>query len=289
MNLFVKFTDDYYLRGLPNLLFRFRKLFKSNDGFYFDPNGIKVKLDLDNYFQNNIRFGYYEYSVRALIKLYTKESDLVLDIGGNIGYMSLLFANIVGKKGKVFCFEPNPELIPVLHENVLINDFKNIEVINAAVGNIEGEANFYCGFEHSLSTMITGSEVLQIKKTFKVPVVTIDHYLKKNNIDLSKVKFVKIDVEGFEYNVLKGMMELIQLRKSMFIIESNPPAQKPLGIDLEIILKEFFFLNGYKIFWIESKSNKSFFYKKKLIKIEIDINNVKDFINRSGDFFAQPN
>jgi FkbM family methyltransferase len=289
MNLFIKFTDNYYLRGLPNLLFRSRHFFNSNDGFYSDPNGIRIKLDLDNYFQNNIRFGYYEYSVRTLIKLFIKESDYVLDIGGNIGYMSLLFANIVGENGKVFCFEPNPELIPVINANILINDFKNIEVINSAVGNVEGLADFYCGIEHSLSTLITGSEVLQIKKTFKVPVVTIDAYLKKNNIDFNKVKFVKIDVEGFEYNVLKGMTELIQSRKAMFVIESNPPAQKPLGINLIIILKEFFFENGYKIYWIESKSNKSFFYKKKLIKIEIDFNNVKDFINRSGDFFAQPN
>lgn len=108
---------------------------------------------MDNYFQNNIRYGYYEYEVRTLVENSLKAGDIFLDIGANIGYMTLLAANKVGDKGRVFSFEPNPDVLPYLQENVRFNKLGNTTIENSAVSKSNGEATLYCGVEHALSTM----------------------------------------------------------------------------------------------------------------------------------------
>ena len=255
---------------------------------YKDPDGIKVQLDLDNYFQNNILYGYYEYAVRTLIKSKLKQGDYMLDIGGNIGYMAIVGGISVGKNGKVLCFEPNPDVLPQLLDNLKINGLENVELIKAAASDFEGTADFYCGVEHALSTLVEGTGVLEIKKTIKIPVTTVDKVLIEKGLSPELFNLIKIDVEGYEFHALQGMSSILKAGKASFIVENNPPAQKQIGVDLSTILETFFFPNRYKVFWIESKTNQALFYKKKVIMEHITPDNVHEYVEKSGDFFAEP-
>jgi FkbM family methyltransferase len=286
--LLQKFTDKYYLRGVPNLLYKTRNLGRKHNNLYKDPDGINIELDIDNYFQNNIRYGYYEYAVRSLIKGLVNPGDVVLDIGGNIGYLACIAAQKTQSKGQVIVFEPNPEMIALINRNVSLNKYTNVSSVCAAVGEKEDTAEFFVGTEPALSTLIKGTDLLQVKRTIQVPIVSIDQYMQDKLIDLKRISFVKIDVEGYEYLALKGMKKVLDAKNATFIIENNPPAQKHIGSSLQQIAEEFFFPNHYNMYWLFSKTNNSIFYKKSVIREQITKYNIKIFNDLSGDFLAQP-
>ena len=73
-----------------------------------------------------------------------------------------------------------------------------------------------------------------------------------------------------------------------FIVENNPPAQRQLGIDLSTILETFFFPNGYKVYWIDSKSNRAIFFRKDVSMTRITPANINCYADKAGDFFAEP-
>ena len=77
----------------------------------------------------------YEKDEFDLVKRTIKKGDVVLDIGANIGVYTVLFAEIVGDKGRVYAFEPDPKNFALLKKNIEINKYKNVVLINKAVLN----------------------------------------------------------------------------------------------------------------------------------------------------------
>lgn len=130
--------------------------------------------------------------------------------------------------------------------------------------------------------------MLQIKNTVTTKTISIDDYLEKNNVPVDKISLVKIDTEGHEYSVLDGMRGLIKNGKSSFIIENNYLALKSAGVNLEIILNEFFFNKKYLVYWLESKNNNYVFSPEKVRKTIIDSSSVSDYNFRNGDFYVVP-
>lgn len=86
--------------------------------------------------------GVHEEFETELVKRMIKRGDVVLDIGANIGYYTLIFAKIVGEDGKVFAFEPDPTNFALLKRNVEINGYKNILLVQKAVSNKSGKLNY---------------------------------------------------------------------------------------------------------------------------------------------------
>ena len=135
-----------------------------------------------------------------------KEGDIVVDVGASIGYYTLIAARIVGNKGKVFAFEPDPKNFEILKKNVEINKYHNVVLEQKAVSSITGKINLYSsegiGF-HSTNNPNSTSPA------FPVESVSLDDYFGKRNL-LDKIDFVKIDVEGAEFQVLKGMTTILK-------------------------------------------------------------------------------
>lgn len=142
-----------------------------------------------------------------------KKGDVFIDVGSNIGLFSLIASKIVGDKGKVICFEPSPLTYTRLKENVTINNFNNLDVRNLGLSDSIGELTFYVsnnGYDAWNSFSPSADNKLEL--SIKVPVSTLDFEL--NEIDKSKIKLVKIDVEGWEKFVLQGAKD--------FLINFNP-------------------------------------------------------------------
>ena len=286
-NFIQKITDRYYIKGLPRLLYITRNLCRRKDSIYTDPDKLKLKLNIDNYFQNNIRFGYYEPTVRMLLKQILRPGDTMLDIGGNIGYLTCVAASLIGEKGKVFTFEPNPEAVSLMNQNILLNNLHNVKIMAAAVGEKKEEADLFVCDESAFSTMIKDETIMRQRRTIKVPVMSIDQFLKEEGISSFSIKLVKIDIEGFEYFALKGMSHLLQTGTASFIIENNAPLQLKLGVNFERIANEFFFPFGYSMSWFDSKDHTSFFYRKNLTSIPITNENIHLFNDLLGDILVQ--
>jgi FkbM family methyltransferase len=151
--------------------------------------------------------------------------NIVLEIGGHIGYLTTFFASCVGHKGEVFVFEPGINNYPYLEKNV--SNFKNINLYQKAVSDIDGELSFYLedfsGQNNSILPDYKGIKMNQknanvsvVQKEVKVQSVTVDSFL--DTID-KKPNFIKIDVEGAEKMVLIGMKNTLSYMKPLLMVE----------------------------------------------------------------------
>jgi len=135
----------------------------------------------------------------ALIAPHLRPGMVAFDVGANIGYLAMYLRQRIGPSGELFCFEPEPENYAELESNLLRNRLDNCHAISAAVGAQEGTVTFARGLNGHVAP--DGTEGIS------VPVLTLDGFVGQRG--LARVDFVKIDVEGFEVDVLNGMKGLL--------------------------------------------------------------------------------
>lgn len=131
-------------------------------------------------------------------KLDIKPGDVVLDIGGHVGIFTL-FALYQGA-GKVYTFEPTPQNIKIIKENMKVNSYKNIEVINKAVAGKSGEVKLYINTEDSGNTLSEVGYNGQFENYINVSSTTLEKIFKRYS--LGQVDFMKLDCEGSEGHII---------------------------------------------------------------------------------------
>ena len=176
-----------------------------NDGKFFEYNLLgKLKMNLykDSVLSKPIYEGF-EVDEMSFLQSTLKEGDTFLDIGSNIGLFSLLASKKVGSTGKVIAFEPTPLTYSRFQENIILNNFSNIDARQIALSNTKGEMKFYIsnnGYDAWNSLAPSHDDKLQ--ESIIVPVSTLDSELQDE--DKTKISLVKIDVEGWEKFTLLG-------------------------------------------------------------------------------------
>jgi len=151
--------------------------------------------------------------------------DVVLDVGGHIGYMSLLFAKLATSSGKVIVFEPGTNNLPYIRKNIA--EHQNIELQELAVSNERGTASFYVeDLTGQNNSLVKDYEIFQenVKSASVsgrvdedvVETTTIDHFVDERNLAPS---FVKIDIEGAEAMAIRGAINTIQKRRPILMVE----------------------------------------------------------------------
>ncbi len=193
------------------------KQFAGLKQYVFNYDSIKILFDTtDEYshswFYPRCRNGkIHEPAATSIFVNNINENDCVLDIGAHIGYFSCI-SSYLAAKGSVHAFEVDPKCIPLINKSISLNDFKNVTINNKAVSNNIGT--------EKIPVYETPSPALRIsnnKKVFiEVPSITIDSYIASKNITPN---FIKIDVEGAEWKVLKGMTETLKLEHLKLLIE----------------------------------------------------------------------
>ena len=157
--------------------------------------------------------GAFEKKEMALCKEYISETSIVLDIGANIGLHSIYFS-ILAKDGCILSFEPSLATFSILVGNVA--NITNIVPINLAI-NAEGKiANFYHTSDNAYSSLMD-TKRKEVISVIKVPCMRVDDVV--SGLHLDRVDFVKIDVEGLEFEVLKGMVEVISKYQPVIFCE----------------------------------------------------------------------
>ncbi len=172
-------------------------------------DGIKIRLDLYDWLpQLMFVWGDIERSATGRFRELLKPGMVFVDIGTNIGYYSLMASKLVGSSGRVFSFEPWSRNRGILEENIRLNDLKNITVIPKAVSNEDGEnIKIYlpkddnCGMP-SLKKVNEENYSDDFELTGTITFRTFMETYKPGKVDV-----IKIDAEGSELNVLKGMSD----------------------------------------------------------------------------------
>ena len=126
-----------------------------------------------------------------------KSGQVVIDAGAYIGGFTFYVAKKVGKAGRVIAFEPDPKNYQILKRNIENSNFKNIILINKALGNSVKEVELESA-NHFSSVVIKTSK----KPTYKVQQTTIDQEISR--LGIQKVDFIKMNIEGAETNAIKG-------------------------------------------------------------------------------------
>jgi FkbM family methyltransferase len=182
------------------------------------------------------------------------EGDTVFELGAHIGYISVYFSQLAGTSGKVFVFEPGVNNLPYVRENIANSKIKNVQLVEKAVSDNNGTATFYLenitGQSNSLvkdyrvTKKIHSKTFVEMKKNeVQVETIRIDDFVQMNNI--SRIDFIKIDIEGAEYLAIKGMPNVLATLKPTMMIEVTENHEALFNL-----LKD----NGY--FFIDEFSNK---------------------------------
>ncbi|MCK5259532.1 MAG: FkbM family methyltransferase [Candidatus Omnitrophica bacterium] len=180
-------------------------------------HGHKMFLDSKDSLGLSI-YGVYEENETEFINKEVKVGDIVLDIGANIGYHTLIFAKLVGENGKVFAFEPDPTSFDLLERNVRNNGYKNVVLINKAVAEKSGRLKLFLSEDNLADHRIYDSQ--DGRNFIEIESVRLDDYFK----DFSgKINFIKMDIEGSEYGAVKGMFDLLKKTENVKIISEFWP------------------------------------------------------------------
>ena len=158
-----------------------------------------------------------EGNVSKFFKRYIPECNIFIDIGASVGYYTLLATKYIKSGGKIHSFEPDDVLYTHLKKQV--ENRHNVFIHPYPVSNKEGEVSFYISSIASSGSLVHNRFNNEIDDTFeeiRVKGITIDSFFKSE--DLSK-SLIKIDVEGGELQVIKGMLQKLKTDRPLVIIE----------------------------------------------------------------------
>jgi len=192
------------------------------------------------------KHGTYEEGTLDVLKQFLHEGDVFIDAGANIGVMSLTASLLVGSKGSVFAFEPAKETFEILKKNIGLNARMNIRAFRVALGANIGEAMMYKP-NRSQASMIKQSP--EYKEDHVATVQTLDQCIAKEG--LSKVRMVKIDVEGWELEVMQGAKKLLSAEDlPILIVEFVRHRSRQSGNTFDIYT-HLLSLGSYRIFLLK--------------------------------------
>lgn len=188
---------------LARILGRHKIFLKSSD------RGFACHLMLD---------GFWEVWLTQFLARHVKPGMNVIDVGANFGYYTLLLGDVVGAAGKVVAVEPNPETASLLRETVLLNGHAGrTQIVDRALSDAKGIALLYSPDSEPKNARLVGQQDLEGGRTFEVRTEALDDIVLTG----PRVNLVKIDAEGAEVAIIRGMQRLIERDKPVIVLEFN--------------------------------------------------------------------
>jgi len=217
---------------------------------------LRLPVRYARYFPEN-----YERDNFEFLKTSCKQGDTIIDVGAHIGLFAVRAAQLTGSKGKVYAFEPAPKTNALLRKTIHINGMeKIIEPRNEAVAEKDGITYFNVSDTEgdNSNSLIEYRKDKHLNKV-EVEIVSLDKFVFLR--DLSKIDFIKIDAEGYEYNVLLGAKEVFQRLRPVGILALHPLGIQSNGNSLEEIY-DFLDIVNYRVLYEKRWISKEEFCKK---------------------------
>ena len=187
-------------------------------------DGVMLRLDFTDYVQRGLFYGAYEAPELNFTRRVLRPGDVMLDVGAHIGIFSLVAARAVGPTGEIHAFEPIAFNHVRLVENVERNHLTNVRTTQAAVGAEMGETSL--GLDPQVpvnqsSAWQAGYAVGQASQAVTTPLLSLDEYVPRH-LASRAIRFIKIDVEGYEPQVLAGLRQTLATRGvDVLLVEVN--------------------------------------------------------------------
>ncbi|MGH0029495.1 MAG: FkbM family methyltransferase [Myxococcota bacterium] len=162
-----------------------------------------------------------------------RPGDVVVDVGANVGYYTLIASRLVGETGRVYAFEPDPESFALLTRNVRESGLDNVVLEQKGVSDRAGTLELYLSESNRGDHRIFQPEG-ESRRTIEVESVALDDYFAGRH---AEVDFVKIDTQGAELLILRGMREILAGNDRLVLaVEYAPKLLREFGFDaLELL------------------------------------------------------
>jgi FkbM family methyltransferase len=211
MNNIIQKLSQLHRNGqLARTLF-YKLLSKSGIGrlFSFTTQDIRLRLvSSDMTFEAFKTPRNYRTGDKRFLEQVLKPGGLVVDVGANIGMISIRSAKLVGPTGRVIAIEPNPNIAPFCKENIRLNGLENVTVFQTALGAKEGVTSFNCDKSDDCSRVTD-------KGGIEVPITLLDKVMEIE--PTREIDLLKVDVEGYEFVVLEGAVKSLARTRLIYI------------------------------------------------------------------------
>lgn len=183
-------------------------------------------------------FGSYAPLVTHTMRRFLKPGDVFFDVGANIGYLSAIATGLVGTRGQVHAFEPAPQHFARLRRLAELNPDRTIIANACAAGDADATRTIYIARAAGQSTLVSSyKNPAEVVGSEEIRVVRLDSYIEQARID--RIALIKIDVEGYELPVLKGLEKYFRRtgQRPPIICEIAPRAYSLLGGTLSELVR----------------------------------------------------
>ncbi len=244
LTMIKRFFREYIPLKFLYLFFKDGKIMKKIQGsrMILDLNDLGISRELTLY-------GVHEKNSTAEVKEIIKPGMKILEVGANIGYYALLETRLAGPTGHLYAIEPSPYNFDCLKKNLELNNIRNADLHQAAFGEQRTKAKFYVYDRSNLSSFIKREDMGMKCTEVEVEIITLDDFLRGKEVD-----FVRMDVEGYELEILKGASKFLATEdhkpKAFFIEVHSELLHKKNSSAKEIV--EFLGNYGYEVrksFW----------------------------------------
>lgn len=213
---FPYFKRHYF--GFYKHFFSKYHLFKNETKEITYDSNLKMRLYLEDFIQQQIYFlDYYDKPSIQFLKNNLKPGDVYIDVGANVGAFALVACSHVGVQGKVIAFEPVSHVYDQLKYNVQLNHFSQMTIEKLALFNENTQLNLILSSNENLGmSSIFRHDAINGKTEIVNAVRGDDYFLQKN---ISRIDFIKMDIEGAELFALQGLEETLEKFKPILFVE----------------------------------------------------------------------
>lgn len=254
-------------------------------------HGYDMEFDLANWSERLSWFlaRYHDLALQQMLARVVQPGDCFVDIGANLGMLSLLASSRVGATGKVYAFEPNPVMVERLQRTIEHNRIGNIDIVNAAISDQSGDAELhvYGGHPGWGSLSDNGPVGYDATTSYEVQLQSGDDLLAGS--DEQKTMVMKIDVEGHEVPVLRSLQKTLTSRWPLVICELVDEHLKRAGYSAAG-LREQVEQHGYRAFVLEPIRKGLFGHDVQLTPLQQDETREVDvmFVPPEGPWHKRP-
>jgi len=205
-----------------------------SEWYEFRP-GLWMRLNIRDLVQQTILLeGTWDPLLSSFVLENLDPGDVFIDVGAHVGYFTLLAAQRVGAAGRVLSIEPNPFALEQLRGNVDRNDFRNVLVEGTACGDSRDVVKLYLHTQSNSSMASLFAGAAAGGTAVEVPCTTLDDLC--NELRVQRVRLVKVDVEGAELFVLRGMRRIMNEMRPVIVLELHPKLLQDVGTPLDAVL-----------------------------------------------------
>lgn len=161
----------------------------------------------------------YSREILEVFRCYAKPGDTVIDVGAHIGYFTLFLAELVGPHGQVYSFEPDARARSFLARSISGSGMDWIDVSPFALATGRGSVKFFLAKGLGSSSAVKSVQQLDAEET-AIQTVSLDELVDQGSV-AGPIRVVKIDVEGYELDAIRGMAKVLREHRPVMVVEVN--------------------------------------------------------------------